>query len=120
VGVHVEGRNVIMSSAKVGVAALVVAAVLGSSPEPARAGRLLGFSRNVVVVAPYGYGVPGYYASPYYGAPAYYPPYLPYEPGAYFRPRPFVYGGPEYLPGANWRDNWYDATRTKVHGYTLR
>jgi hypothetical protein len=100
-----------MSTRKV-VLAMLVASLLGSVPETARAGRMLGFSRNMVVIAPYAYGAPG--------AAGYYPPYLPYEPGAYFRPRPFVYGGPAYLPGANWRDDWYDATRTKVHGYTLR
>jgi len=86
--------------------------------EPAMAGRLLGFERNTIVVTPgYAYGVPPWYQP--------YPPYLTYAPGTYFRPPPFwsppFYGtSPEYVPGANWRDNWYDATRTKVHGYTLR
>ena len=91
------------------VAAIVLLAV--ALAEPAMAERLLGFGERTVVLAPW---------SPY-GVPVWYPPYLPYEPGAYFRPPPFAYGlSPEYVPGANWRDNWYDATRTKVHGYTLR
>ena len=86
-------------------------------PDPRLSESTHGFLRveRNVVVGPYYSGFPGYYA-----VPGYYPPYVAYEPGAYFRPRPYVYGGPEYLPGANWRDNWYDATRKKVHGFTLR
>ena len=96
----------------------VAAAVLlaASLAQPAMADRFVGFGRNVVIapLAPY-------------GAPVWYPPYapyVPYAPAAYFAPSPYAYYGygfsPEYVPGANWRDNWYDATRTKVHGYTLR
>ncbi|HWP65105.1 MAG TPA: hypothetical protein VNO26_04220 [Candidatus Limnocylindria bacterium] len=88
-------------------AAILLAVVLA---EPAAAGRVLGFRRTVTVIAPA------------YSAPLWYPPYaaLPYG-GAYLQPAPFAYGwGPAYVPGANWRDSWYDATRTKVHGYTLR
>ena len=96
----------------------VAAAVLlaASLAQPALADRFLGFDRSVVV-APF----------PAYGAPVWYPPYAPYVPyaaPAYVAPSPYFYGygvGPGYVPfGANWRDNWYDATRTKVHGYTLR
>jgi hypothetical protein len=102
-------------SIKVVPAAIVLGVALVG---PAMAGRLLGFERNTIVVAPWSaYGVPAWYPP--------YPPYLTYAPGAYFRPPPLwsppFYGtSPEYVPGANWRDNWYDATRTKVHGYTLR
>jgi len=94
------------------IKAALSAVLLGAAlVEPAVAGRLLGFERTPVVVAPWAA----------YGMPVWYPPYLPYDSAAYFRPRPFLYGtSPEYVPGANWRDNWYDATRTKVHGYTLR
>ena len=89
------------------IAAAVVLA--GALAEPAMAGRLLGFERNVVVLP--AYGMPGWY-------PPYAPyPYAPYGAGPYFMAPPVVYGPPY---GANWRDNWYDATRTKVHGYTLR
>ena len=87
----------------------VAAAVLlaASLAQPALADRFAGFGRGVVV-APV--------AS--YGAPVFYPPYVPYAvpyvaPSPYFYPYPLDYG-------ANWRDNYYDATRTKVHGYTLR
>jgi hypothetical protein len=84
-------------------AAVVLAASLA---QPALADRFLGFERSVVV------------------APLYppYAPYVPYAAPAYVAPSPYFYGyGPGYVPfGANWRDNWYDATRTKVHGYTLR
>jgi sterol desaturase/sphingolipid hydroxylase (fatty acid hydroxylase superfamily) len=100
-----------MSSIKLVLAAAALGAAMLAGR--AEAARLLGFERNVVVVAPYAYGAPR-------GYPAY-APYLPYEPGAYFRPRPYGLAGvPAYQPGANWRDDWYDATRTKVHGYTLR
>jgi len=109
-----------MSSAKIALIAIILGLSVVGSPEPAVARRLLGFERNVVV-GPYYSGVPYYSGFPgFYAVPGYYPPYGVYEPGAYFRPRPYVYGGPEYLPGANWRDNWYDATRKKVHGFTLR
>ena len=74
------------------------------------ADRFPGFGRDVVVTYP-AYAAPVWYPQPY--------PYAAYGPGAYFGQPPIVYA-PEYIPGANWRDNWYDATRTKVHGYTLR
>lgn len=86
-------------------AGVVLAAALA---QPALANRFIGFGRDVVVV-PF----------PAYGAPAFYPPYAPYVPYAapYAAPVPYFYPL-DY--GANWRDNYYDATRTKVHGYTLR
>jgi hypothetical protein len=91
--------------------AVVVAVGLAMLAEPALAQCRFGFERNAII-AP---------SSPY-GVPVRYPPYVaPYGPGAYPWPAPVAYGfSPEYLLGANWRDNWYDATHTKVHGYTLR
>ena len=89
----------------------VAAAVLlaASLAQPALADRFVGFGRSVVV-APFAA----------YGVPILYPPYAPYVPYASpYVAAPYFYS-PEYIPGANWRDNWYDATRTKVHGYTLR
>ena len=90
----------------------IAAAVLlaASLAQPALADRFVGFGRNVIV-APF---------APY-AAPVFYPPYAPYVPYAapYVAPSPYFYPYPlDY--GANWRDNYYDATRTKVHGYTLR
>ena len=90
----------------------IAAAVLlaASLAQPALADRFVGFGRNVIVapVAPY-------------AAPVFYPPYAPYVPYAapYVAPTPYFYPYP-LDTGANWRDNYYDATRTKVHGYTLR
>jgi len=90
----------------------LAAAVLltASLAQPALADRFVGFGRNVIVapVAPY-------------AAPVFYPPFQAYVPYAnpYFAAAPYFYPYPlDY--GANWRDNYYDATRTKVHGYTLR
>jgi len=97
-----------MSFKSVAVAVVLVAGLA----QPALADRWVGFGRNVVIapMAPY-------------AAPLWYPPYAPYAAGPYYG-APYPYYGyavsPEYVPGANWRDNWYDATRTKVHGYTLR
>jgi hypothetical protein len=86
--------------------AIVLAAALA---QPALADRWLGFERKVVIapVAPY-------------AAPVWYPPYAAYSPYPYYA-APYPYAGYAVpVPyGANWRDNWYDATHTKVHGYSL-